>query len=244
MSTAFIIGNGESRLIFPIEKLKGKGQIYGCNAIYRDNKDLCEFIVSVNPEMSEELIQAQEDNKIPKDTKIYTVENLPKFEYALQGDHKNDPWRNWHGSDVKQGTSKSLDFATHRGSGCSAVQLACENGNQDIFIIGFDMLGAVQWEMNDGILSRKQNNVYKNTKNYPTRVSMKAYLKFEWIYHLRQLARYYNKVNFYYVSRSEYLDNNIYLRQAMETIPNFKYGIYADLKRVIEDDNKKGWKRF
>ena len=63
--------------------------------------------------------------------------------------------------------SKSLDFATHRGSGCSAVQLACVNGNQDIFIIGFDMLGAVQWEMNDGILSRKQNNVYKNAQIIP-----------------------------------------------------------------------------
>ena len=38
MDTAFVIGNGESRNIFPIEKLKGKGVIYGCNAIYRDHK--------------------------------------------------------------------------------------------------------------------------------------------------------------------------------------------------------------
>ena len=55
MDTAFIIGNGESRNIFPIENLKGKGVIYGCNAIYRDHPMLCDHIVAVNPPMYEEL---------------------------------------------------------------------------------------------------------------------------------------------------------------------------------------------
>ena len=54
MDTAFIIGNGESRNIFPIENLKGKGVIYGCNAIYRDHPMLCDHIVAVNPPMYEE----------------------------------------------------------------------------------------------------------------------------------------------------------------------------------------------
>ena len=55
MDTAFIIGNGESRNIFPIKDLKGKGIIYGCNAIYRDYPSLCDYIISVNPLMYEEL---------------------------------------------------------------------------------------------------------------------------------------------------------------------------------------------
>ena len=55
MDTAFIIGNGESRNIFPIDKLKGQGVIYGCNAIYRDHPMLCDHIVAVNPPMYEEL---------------------------------------------------------------------------------------------------------------------------------------------------------------------------------------------
>ena len=76
MSTAFIIGNGESRAIFPIEKLKGYGTIYGCNAIYRDYPELCDKIVSVNPEMSEELLEAQKNNKIPTDIKIYTAQKV------------------------------------------------------------------------------------------------------------------------------------------------------------------------
>ena len=76
MSTAFVIGNGESRLIFPIENLKGKGDIYGCNAIYRDNKDLCDYIVSVNPEMSNELIEAQKKRQHSRNDKNLHNRNI------------------------------------------------------------------------------------------------------------------------------------------------------------------------
>jgi len=63
MDTAFIIGNGESRNIFPIDKLKGHGVIYGCNAIYRDHPMLCDHIVAVNPPMYEELAQWHNNGK-------------------------------------------------------------------------------------------------------------------------------------------------------------------------------------
>ena len=36
MSTAFIIGNGPTRLDVNLHDLVGKGKIYGCNALYRD----------------------------------------------------------------------------------------------------------------------------------------------------------------------------------------------------------------
>lgn len=36
MSNAFVIGNGESRKEYDLNKLKGKGKIYGCNALYRE----------------------------------------------------------------------------------------------------------------------------------------------------------------------------------------------------------------
>tara|TARA_B100000927_G_C16427918_1_gene454302 strand:+ start:407 stop:1144 length:738 start_codon:yes stop_codon:yes gene_type:complete len=245
MSKAFVIGNGESRAIFPIEKLKGNGNIYGCNAIYRDNPDLCDYIVSVNPEMSEELLDAQKNNKISTDTKIYTIQNLPKFNYIIDGDQRNDPHRFWHGNDPKTGTTKIHDFATNRGSGCSAVHLACHDNNNEIFIIGFDILGSRQWEMNKGILSRRQNNMYKNSINYPSRVSMKAYLKFEWIYQLRQIARYYKHTNFYFINRLEYLEENVHLHQGMKDIENFHYGIYADLKKSIDESTAKiNWRKY
>ena len=69
MDTAFVIGNGESRPIFPIQDLKNKGIIYGCNAIYRDNPTLCDHIVAVNQPMYEELQAGYK--KIKSEIKIY-----------------------------------------------------------------------------------------------------------------------------------------------------------------------------
>ncbi len=87
--------------------------------------------------------------------------------------------------------------------------------------------------------------MYKNTNNYPSRVSMKAYLKFEWIYQLRQIARHYHDKNFYFINRSEYLDKNIHLHQAMGDVGNFQYGIYADLKRFMDESTAKiNWRRY
>ena len=245
MGTAFIIGNGESRAIFPINELKNKGIIYGCNAIYRDYPTLCDKIVSVNPEMSIELDQARKNNKIPKTTRIYSTQNLPIFNYILPDDKVNDADRFWYGSDPKSGTSKTHDFAKNRGSGCSAIQLACNDGNTKIFIIGFDILGARQWELAEGLLSRRQNNMYKDSINYPNRQSMKAYLKYEWIYQLKQIARYYHDKSFYFINRLEYLEENILLHQAMKNVSNFKYGIYADLMRFIADSTIRiKWRRY
>jgi len=36
MSKVFVVANGESRKGYDLSKLKGKGRIYGCNALYRD----------------------------------------------------------------------------------------------------------------------------------------------------------------------------------------------------------------
>ena len=36
MKNVFLIGNGESRKGLDLTKLKSKGRVYGCNAIYRE----------------------------------------------------------------------------------------------------------------------------------------------------------------------------------------------------------------
>jgi hypothetical protein len=35
MTIGFVIGNGQSRLAIDLDRLRGKGKIYGCNALYR-----------------------------------------------------------------------------------------------------------------------------------------------------------------------------------------------------------------
>ena len=235
MDTAFIIGNGESRNIFPIEKLKDNGIIYGCNAIYRDHPKLCDHIVGVSPEMFEELSQWHNNGK--ESPRIYGINDISKWNYICAGDKEMDVpeglkiYRIWRGGNIKKGGKiKTKDFSQARGSGCSAVLLAAESGIKNIVIMAFDIMGARQWEMETP--SRIQNNIYKNTKNYPDRDSMKAYLKYEWMYQLRQTFRKFPKTNFYFINRREYLEGNPFLRWYFDQ-PNIKCGIYADLQRWI-----------
>ena len=163
MDTAFIIGNGESRNIFPIDNLKGHGTIYGCNAIYRDHPMLCDHIVAVNPPMYEELALWHNHGK--ESPHIYGPDDISTWNYICEGDHEhNIPeglkiYRIWRGGDIKKGGKiKTNDFSKARGSGCSAVLMAAESGIKNIVIMAFDIMGAQQWEMDTP--SRIQNNIY------------------------------------------------------------------------------------
>ena len=248
MDTAFVIGNGESRNIFPIEHLKGKGIVYGCNAIYRDHPTLCDHIVAVNPAMYLELKKWHDTEKKPN-LKIHGIDDISPWDYICEGDTEDEVpiglkiYRMWRGGDVKKGKGiRTMDFSKSRGSGMSAVLLAAESGIKNIIVMSFDILGARQWEMDSP--SREQNNIYKNTINYPDRMSMKAYLKYEWMYQLRQIVRKHPNTNFHFINRREYIEGNTFLRWYFDQ-PNIRTGIYADLKRWIDgqrDDIK--WMRL
>ena len=240
MDTAFIIGNGESRNIFPIETIKGKGVVYGCNAIYRDHPALCDHIVAVNPPMYDELEKWHDTTD--KSTQIHGIEDISRWNYICDGDREHDVprglklYRIWRGGNPKKGHKiKTEDFSNNRGSGCSAVLMAAESGIRNVVILGFDILGARQWDYKvygQTGQSREQNNIYKDTNNYPHRMGMKAYLKYEWMYQLRQTFRRFPDTNFYFINRREYLDGNTFLRWYFDQ-PNIKSGIYADLQRWI-----------
>ena len=79
MQTAFVIGNGESRNIFPIDTLKDKGKIWGCNAIYRDHPKLCDHIVAVNQPMYDELKQWHNNGK--ESPSIHGPADVPDWNY-------------------------------------------------------------------------------------------------------------------------------------------------------------------
>jgi hypothetical protein len=236
MDTAFVIGNGESRNIFPIDNLKGQGVIYGCNAIYRDHPMLCDHIVAVNPLMYEELTHWH--NRGKESPNIHGPSDISEWNYICDGDGEMDVpeglkiYRTWRGGDTKKGGKiKTNDFSRARGSGCSAVLMAAESGIKNVVIMSFDIMGAQQWEMETP--SRIQNNIYKNSINYPDRASMKAYLKYEWMYQLRQIIRRFPSTNFHFINRKEYIEGNPFLRWYFDQ-PNIKTGIYADLRRWVD----------
>ena len=235
MDTAFIIGNGESRKIFPIEHLKGKGTIYGCNAIYRDHPWLCDHIVAVNQPMYDEVAEWYAMAK-PQGLNIHGPNDISDWNYA-DGLSDKVPeglklYRMWRGAGKQKygGKITTHDFANNKGSGCSALLMAAEAGHKHVLFFGFDILGARQWEMQEP--SREQNNIYKDSPNYPGRASMKAYLKYEWLYQIRQTTLRFPQTNFYYINRREYIERNTFLRGYFDQ-PNINVGIYADLQRWI-----------
>ena len=79
----------------------------------------------------------------------------------------------------------------------------------------------------------KKNNMYKNTINYPSRMGMKAYLKYEWLYQLRQIIRKFPQTNFRFINRREYIEANHFLPGYFDQA-NIKVGIYADLRRWVD----------
>lgn len=247
--TVYVIGNGESRAIYPIDELSEHGDVFGCNAIYRDHPKLCDKIFAADGKMHQELVRAKSQGKF--DAVVMGPDDISDWNYILPEDGTNPPmgvklYRQWTGGDVKTGKYKTRDFSTHKGSGCSAVLHAAEQGYKRVCIVGFDILGARQWTWKDTVMSRENNNMYKGSENYPARASMKAYLKYEWLYHLAQTFRKFKSTQFYFFNRQEYIVANSYIPRYFGLSPlNIRAGIYADLRRFTQGDfDRIGWYTF
>ena len=245
--TCFVIGNGESRNIFgDLNRLKGHGTIYGCNAIYRDYPELCDKIFSVNAQMYNELevakMEADRSSTKKITAELVGPDKISKWNYIIKGEFKNQMppgctiYRKWVGGDAKKGTWRTLDLSKGRGSGMSAVLDAAEKGYKHIFVIAFDIVGSSQWNANPGETSRKQNNIYKNTKNYPHRMNMKAYLKYEWLFQFCQISRQFPKSNFYYINRKENIRGNYLLPNYINFSKKNMYAThYAWLQKFLDN---------
>ena len=114
MDSAYVIGNGESRSIFPIEDLKDKGVVWGCNAIYRDM--VLDHLVVIDPDMLNEI--AKDKNKYADHYPVWTGYRNPKqWGLKVRNIPKNKRWN----------------------AGTSAAHLAVQHGHTNIFLIGHDL---------------------------------------------------------------------------------------------------------
>lgn len=110
----FVIGNGKSRLGFDLLNLRRYGQIYGCNALYREFTP--DYLVAVDKRMVIEICESG---------------------YQLN----NQVWTNHHRS---YDSYTTLNYFTPRlgwSSGPSALNLATKHQPLEIFILGFDFTG-------------------------------------------------------------------------------------------------------
>lgn len=114
-STAFVLGNGTSRLSIEPEWLRPHGKIYGCNALYRTFDP--DYLVAVDVKMVLEL------NKAGYQRKNRNVWTNPNRSYSkFSGFNFFNPSKGWS-------------------SGPTALWLAAQHGYEKIYILGFDFRG-------------------------------------------------------------------------------------------------------
>jgi hypothetical protein len=139
-TTAFVLGNGQSRKGIDIDDLKGKGTVFACNAVYRTHRP--DFLIAVDPKMILEI--AESDYMVHN--KVYSNFNAQYNKHQKIMDHCN-----WF--------KPSLGWS----SGPTALKLACDRGFKEIYVLGFDYQGlAVDQKKNRFQL----NNIFGDTRNY------------------------------------------------------------------------------
>ena len=83
MTKVFCIGNGESRIGFDLNKLRKYGNIYGCNAIYRDF--MPDVLTAVDQGIMHEIYHAGVAQKIPCYFRDWTKVPAMTYESMLLG---------------------------------------------------------------------------------------------------------------------------------------------------------------
>lgn len=139
MNTAFVLGNGTSRKHFDVEKLRGKGNIYACNAVYRNFEP--DVLIAVDPKMVHEIV--------------------------ADGYHHNHVvWTNYNNG-YKNYTNLNY-FQPSKGwsSGPTALAKAADDKHKTIYILGFDYMGLNGGKKFNNLFADTNN--YKKSKEPAT----------------------------------------------------------------------------
>ena len=108
---AYIIGNGPSRKNFDLNLLKDSGQVYGCNALYRDF--IPDFLFMVDSKISKVIV----DDRVHEKCVCYAPSlEVNRYKGALNLIPNNPHWV----------------------SGQAAMWTACVHGHKNVYLIGFD----------------------------------------------------------------------------------------------------------
>jgi hypothetical protein len=110
MSRAFVLGNGVSRQLVDLNNLRHLGQIYGCNALYRD------FVPDVLVSTDKPISTRIQDSGYAHNNRFYTRRPVP-------GNGANPVPQKYYGYS----------------SGPIAASIAALDGAVVIYLVGFDM---------------------------------------------------------------------------------------------------------
>ena len=172
-TTAFVLGNGESRRGIKIADLQQHGKVWACNGVYRSEEP--DVLVAVDPKMIFEISESD-----------YVLTHEVWSNYNHQYD-KNDKIRN-HVQFFKPGLGWS--------SGPTALRHAAEQGFEHIYILGFDYEGHLKDHKDK---NRFVNNMFKDTRNYKKSTDSATFYG-NWMNQTKRVLADFPKLKFYRVT--------------------------------------------
>jgi len=167
--TAFVLGNGESRNGIKIANLQQHGKVYACNGVYRTERP--DYLVAVDPKMILEIAEGD-----------YMINNKVCSNFNAQYN------KNQKILDHVQWFKPSLGWS----SGPTALRMACDHGNKEIYILGFDYQGH-----QDG-KRFKLNNIFGDTRNYKKKTDEATFYG-NWMNQTKRVLQDFKDIQFYRV---------------------------------------------
>jgi hypothetical protein len=172
MSSAFVLGNGESRKGIKISDLQQHGKVFACNAVYRTETP--DYLIAVDPKM---------------------INEIGESDYPV----KNEVWSNFNHQYNKnpkilnhvQWFKPSLGWS----SGPTALKMAADKGFDTIYILGFDYQGHTRDSKRKGF---QLNNMFKDSRNYKRSVDEATFFG-NWMNQTKRVLQDYPKIQFHRV---------------------------------------------
>jgi hypothetical protein len=167
-SYAFVLGNGTSRKGIDPAFLQSIGKVYGCNALYREFDP--DYLIAVDAKM---ILELDRKDYISKHRNVWTNPN--KAYKNIIGLNYFKPSKGWS-------------------SGPTALHLASQHENKNIFILGFDYKG-----LENG---KRVNNMYAGTPNYKKTTDSATYYG-NWLKQTQRVIKENAHINYYRVIQPE-----------------------------------------
>ena len=213
----FVIGNGKSRKKFELRHLKGKGTVYGCNALYRDtyiknNWDLPDYLVAIDPNIITEI----ESSNFPSQRFIVPpmAEQFEPVDYHLElsGIDKRGLMQNNPGLMEQITTPRS-------NAGMNAMAESIRRGAKQVYLLGFDFILATD---------ESTTNVYEGTNAYGPETAAGHADSVNRTKYMNWFASKNHDVSFIFV-----LENKQPLRLNPLNEPNLRGMFYEEFKQEV-----------